>query len=136
MLFLSPHLGLVLLLQCRKNLVISLQLPTMFTNCSFTSSLEARFAASALDNFGLQPSFFNFDISKCIFLTSPIHPLPLSTPPVVTMSTFPRFMFLHTILAIEMTSILSSFPTLNISNFLLFTLKQKKKQSTQSFTFR
>src|SRR6188472_4142236 len=102
---------------------------------SSTSSLEANITAFLLENRGFHPNFFNFDISRCIYFTSPIQPLPsLETGPCVTNSTLPRFIVLQTILAIEITSSLSSLPTLNISILSLtcICVRQEKKLSIQS----
>ncbi len=48
---------------------------------------------------------------------SPTHPLPPSTPPVVIILAFSELTFLITILAIDMTSTLSSLPKLYTSTF-------------------
>lgn len=104
---------------------------------SLTSSLEANATASMLQNRGFHPNFFNFDMSSCICFTSPIQPRPSSkTEPCVINSTFRRFIVLQTILAIEITSNMSSLPTLNISIlFWACNLRQKKTFYTIKYMY-
>ena len=78
------------------------------------SSVVAFCTACLLLSLGFHPVFSALVISRSMYFTSPFHPLPPFTPPVVCIWGF-RFIFCATICAISVTVIQSLFPTLYMS---------------------
>lgn len=99
-----------------------------------TSSLAIFPTACRLLSLGFQPRDFNLLESSSMFFASPFQPLPPSTFSVNLSLTFLSYIVSATILAMVMTLVCSSEPTLQISNWLFIFPSPRSMASAQSLT--